>query len=108
MSGRPDPQLTKTMHSTQAKDNLARSPTVRLVGLVEQILATNANARPVSLSMRLADLGVTSIQMVTLMLTVEAEFDLTIPQSDITPENFQSIASIAALIQKLRPGSEST
>jgi acyl carrier protein len=43
-----------------------------------------------------------------LMLTVEAEFDLTIPQSDITPENFQSIASIAALIQRLRPESEST
>jgi acyl carrier protein len=96
------------MPSTQAKDSLSRPITVRLVGLVEQILANNASARPVSLSMRLADLGVTSIQMVTLMLTVEAEFDLTIPQSDITPENFQSIGSIAALVQKLRPESEST
>jgi acyl carrier protein len=94
------------MLSTQAKGNPSRPITVRLVGLVEQILANNANARPVSLSMRLADLGVTSIQMVTLMLTVEAEFDLTIPQSDITPENFQSIASIAALVEKLRPESE--
>jgi acyl carrier protein len=97
-----------TMLSTQTKEDLTGSITVRLVGLVERILANNANARPISLSMRLADLGVTSIQMVTLMLTVEAEFDLTIPQSEITPENFQSIASIAALIQKLRPESEST
>jgi acyl carrier protein len=97
-----------TMPSTQPKENPSSSITVRLVGLVERILANNANARPVSLSMRLADLGVTSIQMVTLMLTVEAEFDLTIPQSDITPENFQSIASIGALIQKHRPESEST
>jgi acyl carrier protein len=95
------------MFSTQVKDSLAGSITVRLVGLVERILANNANPRPVSLSMRLADLGVTSIQMVTLMLTAEAEFDLTIPQSEITPENFQSIASIAALIQKLRPEPES-
>ncbi len=97
-----------TMLSTQTKEDLTGSITVRLVGLVERILANNANARPISLSMRLADLGVTSIQMVTLMLTVEAEFDLTIPQSEITPENFQSVASIAALIQKLRPESEST
>jgi acyl carrier protein len=32
------------------------------------------------------------------MLGVEAAFDLTIPQSDITPENFQSIHAIERLV----------
>jgi acyl carrier protein len=38
--------------------------------------------------------------MVNLMLAVELEFDIAIPQSDITPENFQSCASIEALVEK--------
>ncbi len=31
------------------------------------------------------------MDMVNLMLGVEAEFDFTIPQPEITPENFQSV-----------------
>jgi acyl carrier protein len=32
------------------------------------------------------------------MLAVEAEFDFTIPQADITPENFQSVATLERLV----------
>jgi acyl carrier protein len=39
--------------------------------------------------------------MVNLMLAVEVEFDIAIPQSDITPENFQSLGSIESLVQKI-------
>jgi len=42
-----------------------------------------------------------SIKMVNLMLAVETEFDLTIPQSDITPENFRSVATVEALLARL-------
>jgi acyl carrier protein len=35
------------------------------------------------------------------MLAVEAEFNLTIPQTEITPENFLSISSISALVERL-------
>jgi acyl carrier protein len=42
-----------------------------------------------------------SIKMVNLMLAVETEFDLTIPQSDITPDNFRSVATIEALLVRL-------
>jgi len=91
------------MRTIQANDNIDASPTARVVDLVERILASTTHTRPISLTMRLADLGVTSIQMVSLMLAVESAFQLTIPQSDITPENFQSIASIAALIDRLQP-----
>ena len=46
----------------------------------------------------LVDVGLTSMDMVNLMLAVEAEFDFTIPQPDITPENFQSVATLERLV----------
>ena len=39
-----------------------------------------------------------------LMLAVEAEFDLEIPQAEMTPENFRSVDTIDALITVLAPG----
>jgi len=32
------------------------------------------------------------------MLSVEAEFDFTIPQGEITPENFQSVGTLQRMI----------
>jgi acyl carrier protein len=40
------------------------------------------------------------MDMVNLMLGVEAEFDFTIPQSEITPENFQSVKTLELMIMK--------
>jgi len=39
--------------------------------------------------------------MVSLMIAVEAEFNITIPASDITPANFRSISTIEALIVRI-------
>jgi len=44
------------------------------------------------------DVALTSMDMVNLMLGVEAEFDFTIPQSEITPENFQSVKTLERMI----------
>jgi acyl carrier protein len=38
------------------------------------------------------------MDMVNLMLSVEAEFDFTIPQDQITPENFQSVKTLELMI----------
>jgi acyl carrier protein len=38
------------------------------------------------------------MDMVNLMLGVEAEFDFTIPQPEITPENFQSVKTLERMI----------
>jgi hypothetical protein len=35
------------------------------------------------------------------MLAIEVEFDLSIPQAEITPDNFESIASVEALVVRL-------
>jgi acyl carrier protein len=70
----------------------------RLRGLVAAILEQNAIAVELDPQSRLVDVGLTSMDMVNLMLGVEAEFDFTIPQSEITPENFQSIRSLELMV----------
>jgi acyl carrier protein len=70
----------------------------RLLALVKSILKQNAIAADVEPATLLVDVGLTSMDMVNLMLSVEAEFDFTIPQSDITPENFQSVETLTRLV----------
>lgn len=72
----------------------------RVISLVSSILSANAIVVDVVPGSRLADIGMTSMDMVNLMLAVEAEFDMTIPQADITPENFQSPQTIERLVSK--------
>lgn len=74
----------------------------RLLGLVEQILGQAGAALNLPVDVRLSELGVSSVAMVHLMLAVEAEFAISIPQNDITPENFRSITSVEALVQRLQ------
>jgi acyl carrier protein len=71
----------------------------QLVALVKQTLGANAVIpHPFPIDQQLSDLGIGSLKMVNLMLAVELEFDIAIPQSDITPENFHSVAAIEALV----------
>ncbi len=73
----------------------------RLIVLVKQLLGAHA-ALPVPFptEQQLSDLGISSLKMVNLMLRVEIEFDVAIPASDITPENFHSVAAIEALVSR--------
>jgi acyl carrier protein len=71
----------------------------QLVVLVKQLLGANAAfPTPFPVDQQLSDLGISSLKMVNLMLAVELEFDIAIPQSDITPENFHSVAAIQTLV----------
>jgi acyl carrier protein len=70
----------------------------RLLALVKSILDQNAIAADLQPATLLVDVGLTSMDMVNLMLAVEAEFDFTIPQSEITPENFQSVETLNRLV----------
>ena len=70
----------------------------RIFALVNAILEQNSVTVEVDPESRLVDAGLTSMDMVNLMFGVEAEFDMTIPQSEITPENFQSIKTLELMI----------
>jgi acyl carrier protein len=74
----------------------------RLVALVKQVSGSAAVfPAPFPVDTQLSELGISSLKMVNLMLAVELEFDIAIPQSDITPENFQSVNAIRALVEKM-------
>jgi acyl carrier protein len=70
----------------------------RLLALVKTILQQNAMTVEINPDTLLVDVGFTSMDMVNLMLGVEAEFDFTIPQSEITPENFQSVKTLERMV----------
>ncbi|MBR0852539.1 acyl carrier protein [Bradyrhizobium diazoefficiens] len=76
----------------------------RIIKLVKGILEQNSLSADVTPQSKLVDVGLTSMDMVNLMLGVEAEFDFTIPQSEITPENFQSVETLERMVAtQLRP-----
>ena len=86
---------------------LERIPTsalTRICGVASDVLAKHRVAdeiAPEAPDAELARFGMTSIDMVELMLGVEAEFDIAIPAADITLQNFRSVAAIAAMVSRL-------
>ena len=82
-------------------DRGAGQPRHRLVEMVGEILAKNSITRPVSIDEQLSAAGLSSLDMVNLMIAVEAEFNVMIPGSEITPGNFRSISTIEALVLRI-------
>jgi acyl carrier protein len=74
-----------------------------VAGLVRRILTKRSIDRLVGRDDDLAASGLSSLDIVNLMLSVEAEFDIKIPDRDMTPSNFRSIARIDALVAALLP-----
>ena len=73
----------------------------RLISLVQELLGAGALLpQPFPLEQQLSDLGISSLKMVNLMLSVETAFDIMIPQAEITPENFHSVATSRALVER--------
>ena len=68
--------------------------------MVSRLLAKRGIARAVGRDEDLTASGLSSLDTVNLMLAVEAAFDLKIPDRDMTPANFRTIARIDALLQR--------
>src|SRR5215510_8260872 len=80
-------------------------PTDRVVGIVRDILERRSINRDILPDDDLREAGLNSLDMVNLMLAVEAELDLKIPDSDMTLRNFRTIAAIEALVIAMQPQS---
>jgi acyl carrier protein len=74
----------------------------RLRGLVVGILPAEPPPPPFADDATLAEIGIGSVDMVTLLFAVESEFDIEVPQHEITADVFRSIATIDALIGRLQ------
>ena len=85
--------------STEMLDR--NSPTDRVTALVNRMLTERSLRFPASPDDDLRSAGLSSLDMVNLVLSVESEFGVSIPDADITPAKFRSISTIAALITAL-------
>ncbi len=98
--------MVRAMNELTTDGLSERTTRERLIDLIRQILGPPAASRPLPIDARLSELGMSSIKMVNLMLAIEVEFDLTIPQAEITPDNFRSIASVELLVRRLGASSD--
>ena len=74
------------------------SPKDRIIAIACRMLLKRGVAAIPGSGDNLRDAGLTSLDMVNLMLAIEAEFDIEIPQSAMTPDNFDTVAAIDALV----------
>jgi acyl carrier protein len=77
------------------------SPRERITAAVRRLLADRAITRTFTAQEELREVGLTSLDMVNLVLAVEAELGIAIPEAEITPANFRSVATIEALVAGL-------
>jgi acyl carrier protein len=83
----------------------AATPVIdRTLSLAQDIAARHAISIDFRPQDALVDVGLTSLDLVTLMLAVEAEFDIMIPPSCLNPKNFHSIEAIARMVEAVRAG----
>jgi len=73
----------------------------KVANIIQQLLLKRSVSRPVAADDDLREFGLTSLDMVSLMLAVEAEFVVQIPDADMTPANFQSVSRIERMVAKL-------
>src|SRR5262249_30588150 len=73
----------------------------RIADVVHQLLRDRSIDREFAFQDNLRDVGLTSLDMTSLVLAVEAEFSIRIPDRAITPATFLSVASIGRLVAAL-------
>ena len=100
--------MTAVANVSAAKSNTAKSMSVNVAStggvaeVVRRMLVERSIVGTVTADADLREIGLTSLDMVDLVLSVESEFDLQIPEAQITPANFRSISAIDALVNALR------
>ena len=88
--------------------NSPNAPTLDPKGTIEAIVRralppASADA-PIDADAPLTRLGLSSMASVSLMLAIEEQFKIVIPDGDLRPENFRSLGAIQALVDRLLRG----
>jgi len=78
-----------------------QAPEDKIAGVVQKLLLDHSIERSFGTRDDLREVGLTSLDMASLVLSVEAEFDLMIPERHITPANFRSVSAITSLVVAL-------
>jgi acyl carrier protein len=73
----------------------------QITAIVEAMLVKRGGPLAVAADQNLSEAGLTSLDMVNLMLAIEDEFGIEIPQRRMTPANFRTIAAIEQLVSNV-------
>ena len=82
-------------------DNLEEPLVGRVSDVVQRALIERSIPLVAAPDDDLREVGLSSLDMVMLVLSIEAEFDVTFDEQEIAPRNFRSIAAISRLIASL-------
>jgi acyl carrier protein len=84
-------------NETGISDDMAE----RVAALARRAMGQQTIRKAISRDGDLHAAGLSSLGLVNLMLSVEEEFDITVPERDMTPANFRTIAGIVELVHEL-------
>ncbi len=73
----------------------------RLIAIVKDVISDHPFARPDRIPQSLAEAGLTSLDLVKLVLGIEREFGVTIGGDDMEPENFSTLEALETLVYRL-------
>jgi acyl carrier protein len=82
-------------------DGTTISARAQITAIVESLLAKRSGVTTVAPDQSLTEAGLTSLDMVNLMLSIEDEFAIEIPQRRMTPANFRTVTAIESLVSGL-------
>lgn len=78
------------------------SVTGRTLTLARSIAARHERSITIQPGDPLLTIGLDSLDIVNLMLAVEAEFDIMIPSTHLSPQHFQSVETISRMVDMVR------
>ena len=73
----------------------------RLGAIVLQVVNDHDQGRPDRIAIGLREAGLTSLDMVKLVLAIEREFGIVIEPDDMEPDNFETLDTIERLVTRL-------
>ena len=73
----------------------------QITAIVEAIFVKRGAPVAVAADQNLTEAGLTSLDMVNLMLAIEDEFGIEIPQRRMTPANFRTVTAIEQLVSNV-------
>lgn len=69
---------------------------------LRDIISSLTSATSVDLELSLQQLGIDSLKTIALLMAIETEFSLSVPDSELNPVNFASGNAVLEMIKRLK------
>jgi acyl carrier protein len=85
------------------RDASSSAALARISEIIHDLMRRRQLPPPTSIDQSLREVGLKSLDFVTIMMAIEDEFAIDIPQHELTLDNFQSIETIGRLVSGISP-----